>query len=287
MKPFMIFFLAVIISACGSSEKTLYVNATSLNLRETPSSSAKVINLIPFGSRLKVVKTSHIYKESGKEYAWYKLANAKAYLAGKYLVKKMPKRNEMQLVTSIGFFAYGKTVLVKLKNGRVIWCVIDNGSAYHKSSYYRIIRFTGEYKITRKSISIVFNRKGQLQYFNSSSKPIQDYHRKKLRTGDFNEKKHIAPEKELLKWEAILGGFLHSKTIKFFKNKNWQRNFKRSSFTKSMAGNIPPPDGYGMTNDEKGRALFEVGYLSTRKTHGRKFSREALRFINFGSVSSK
>ncbi len=113
----LIITLTILILYCSEEKrqpkikfKTAYTNVIALYARSKPSLKSKKINLLPFGTKIKVRKTKFTSVYQGHKAHWYYEHYTKGYVFGKYIQKTLPKKNiefKMNLnATNGGFSAF-------------------------------------------------------------------------------------------------------------------------------------------------------------------------------------
>ncbi len=101
---FIIFLIFLFSNSFSLSENLIdyeekFIISSSLNLRNEPSFTSKIVMQIPYGTKVYVKKTNIKYLYNGELNYWYLLENTKLYLWGSYLSDKKPKKQKIYKVT--------------------------------------------------------------------------------------------------------------------------------------------------------------------------------------------
>ncbi len=147
----------VLFSACDKKEepKDMFVTVTELRARARPSTKSKIILPLPYGTRIKVIKTKSKQKIGKENGFWYKIIDFEAYLYGPYLSEKAPAEAEKKLklkAHSYGGWGDPSTDYVSLFNNKVRWFIDAEGHEGPSMSYQTDLK--GTYSVKKSGLQL-------------------------------------------------------------------------------------------------------------------------------------
>ena len=228
----LIITLTILILSCSEIKKpakikfkTAYTNVIALYARSKPSLKSKKINLLPFGTKIKVRKTKFTSVYQGHKAHWYYEHYTKGYVFGKYIQKTLPKKHiefkvymksiSGQMCTCNCVVYRKKILLTKNKFKYYVYEGISGSVYYYNPNYYV---YKGIYHINKNKIIL------QSYY---SYKRTKKYDSGKL----ISDKIHRPKQKRInLIFIAYIPGFINEKDKKVLKIKEYYLDRKKKVF---------------------------------------------------------
>lgn len=273
-KIIFIITVCIFFGECKPKEDTTdryFVNASTLNIREKPDLNAKVVNLIPNGTKIYAEKTEFTSMYNKKKSYWYKLIkDIDGYVLEDFITKdeKIIKNDGIYLIQE-STSTYGGCVEspqeLYLHKNRVLYHHNCQDEGMLSSDVIK----AGEYSIQNNSILINFDSsfrsEVQLIFNEKTSSFIPE--KSPTNTTDNNFK-----QQDKIIWKNELLGYIEEDYVKYLSDNKIQKSIKGCSLIPVAPENNPLSDGIG-----------EKGYYCNRgiksKFDVKNYSNEAQDFI--------
>ncbi len=234
-----------------SDDNIYYVNTSALYIREKPDTKSKIINLLPYGTKIYAKKTNHNILYNNTNSNWYELLkNTNGYVLNYYLSNEKTKNsNSYNLFYIPKGYEYGYRSELRLYNNKAI--LINTTNLYYPDTNIKI----GKYELKNNKIIISF---------------IQAYIETVIvdKSIDLINPPKIITINETMKlfWNENIGGFIDEAEIKYINNKSYKLDKTRCIF-------------YDLNNTEDSVKFYSPAYYCNRNTIKWDLSEKANKFI--------
>ncbi|WCL50793.1 SH3 domain-containing protein [Leptospira sp. GIMC2001] len=234
-----------------------FTNADILNIRTKPSLSSKIINQIPFGSKINTSNTNIMETYENKLNSWHFVKEANGFVLDSFLQKNETDlaRKKMILKSS---YSYNRCNLYGLEIYKTI--ELYNNTAYFTDEFIdfdfgkkRI--FLGNYQIENDSIliNVVEQELQNISYADETSNITEKIKTKEKKISNLN-----------LIWKESIKGFITNDQVKYLESTTYNVDIKKCIFTSKNCIDYDPSKKKCSEKYENSDICDQIGYFCKR-----------------------